>query len=684
MMRKIILSFLLLLHTAWLYAQADSVKVKNLLLNEVIITPYEIQNSSNIPSATAGISVRDMARFSNSSVLPAVNNIPGVKMEERSPGSYRLGIRGSNAAAPFGVRNTKVYYNGIPYTDAGGNTYLNQLGYYNIQSLEVVREPGSSLYGAGIGGVVFINSLPQQWSRKVVLHYTGGSYGLMNIAAEVAAGTEKFQNTIRYQQLNADGYRQHSRLQKDVYSWDGLLRINNRSRLNIHALYGRLNYETPGGLTQAQYIADERQARPGAGAIPGAEQNRAAVNQEALLAGITYSYRLHANWENITTLYGRFTRLDNPTIRNYSKVYQPGFGGRSSLKYVSNRGGTLWQYVLGAEVQQGNSFEKTYRNISGTADTLQQQHDINNLNSSVFTQLALGYKRWLFVAGASYNMLRVDVASQRPVYINTRSLFNNEIAPRIGVSYTIATGAVLYASVSKGYTPPATEELAPTGSAVNLSLKPAHGWNYQAGLKGKLWKVLHYDIVGFHTVLQDIIVQRRDAAGGDYYINAGSAEQTGIEASLKYDMMKDTARIIKELYAFASYTGYHFRYGRFVQVANDYSGNKMPGIAPATVAAGFHVSTVKNIYADVNCYYSDIIPLDDANSISAGSYTLLDARVGVMLYYRKHTANIFAGANNLLNQRYSLGNDINAVGGRYFNAAPGINFFAGLSVNIGY
>ncbi len=31
---------------------------------------------------------------------------------------------------------------------------------------------------------------------------------------------------------------------------------------------------------------------------------------------------------------------------------------------------------------------------------------------------------------------------------------------------------------------------------------------------------------------------------------------------------------------------------------------------------------------------------------------------------------VFAGADNLLNQSYSLGNDLNAVGNRYYNLAP--------------
>jgi iron complex outermembrane receptor protein len=42
---------------------------------------------------------------------------------------------------------------------------------------------------------------------------------------------------------------------------------------------------------------------------------------------------------------------------------------------------------------------------------------------------------------------------------------------------------------------------------------------------------------------------------------------------------------------------------------------------------------------------------------------------------------LFIGGDNLLNEKYSLGNDINGFGGRYYNAAPGRNYYAGIVVN---
>lgn len=51
-------------------------------------------------------------------------------------------------------------------------------------------------------------------------------------------------------------------------------------------------------------------------------------------------------------------------------------------------------------------------------------------------------------------------------------------------------------------------------------------------------------------------------------------------------------------------------------------------------------------------------------------------------FLRKLPVEIFVGADNLLDERYSLGNDLNATGSRFYNVAAGRNFYGGVSVNL--
>ena len=44
---------------------------------------------------------------------------------------------------------------------------------------------------------------------------------------------------------------------------------------------------------------------------------------------------------------------------------------------------------------------------------------------------------------------------------------------------------------------------------------------------------------------------------------------------------------------------------------------------------------------------------------------------------------LFLAADNILDKKYSLGNDINGFGGRYYNAAAKRNYHAGLIIRRG-
>jgi len=48
-------------------------------------------------------------------------------------------------------------------------------------------------------------------------------------------------------------------------------------------------------------------------------------------------------------------------------------------------------------------------------------------------------------------------------------------------------------------------------------------------------------------------------------------------------------------------------------------------------------------------------------------------------FQKKYKIDLYAGADNLLNDHYSLGNDINAAANRFYNAAPERNYYVGLS-----
>ncbi|MDQ6764032.1 MAG: TonB-dependent receptor, partial [Bacteroidota bacterium] len=327
-MKFILIIFFFLLLAFKSNAQTEA--TDTLALQEIIVKAFENNRKLiDVPAAISLVNKKELDRYNNISILPALNINPGVRMEERSPGSYRLSIRGSSLRAPFGVRNVKVYYNDIPYTDPGGNSYLNQLGFYNIQSVEIIKGPGSSLYGAGTGGVLLIRSDANRFVPGVSVDYTLGSYALNNFNANIRFGKAESSNTINYQHQTSDGYRNHTSLRRDVLTWDANLKTSETQNLQAHFLYGDLYYQTPGALTKTEYDANPKSARPHAGAFPSADEAQAAIYQKTFLAGFSLEQKINSEWKNTTSIYGAYSQMRNPSFRNYGRTTEPHFGGRT-------------------------------------------------------------------------------------------------------------------------------------------------------------------------------------------------------------------------------------------------------------------------------------------------------------------------------------------------------------------
>ncbi len=667
--------------------EADSADV----LDQVVVRGYENNRRLiDVPAPISLLSAADLSRHSNISLLPAINTAPGVRMEERSPGSYRLNIRGSSLRSPFGVRNVKVYYNEIPYTDPGGNTFFNQLGFYNVDAMEIIKGPGSSMYGAGTGGVILLKSDAVPFQRGAIVDYSTGSFGMNSFHTNLKGGTEELHHSINYQYQKNDGYRVHTEMERKVMSWDGYAKVGEKGILRAHFFHGDLYYQTPGALTLAEYVENPKAARPRVGAVPGAVEARAAINQKLFLAGLNYTLIWNDKWKNTTSLYGAYSKLTNPTVRNYERRTEPHFGSRTVIQYTGAAGRSVFTWNGGLEAQQGFGASKVYRNREGNPDSLLSDDEIISRQISLFTQASLELtNQWIFTGGISLNRLDVEVQRFSVPTTFQRRKYNNEFAPRIAVLKKIRPSLSVYGSVSKGFSPPTNAELLPSTGVISTQLEAERGFNYEAGLRGNTFNGrFQFDVNAFYFRLSNTIAQRRDATGGDYFVNAGSTNQNGVESFFSYRIADKSNLFFDNMKVWISHTWHNFHYQAFQKVTDDtadYSGNRLPSIPPHFIAAGLDVITKSGLYTNLSYYYSDPLLLNDANSDFASSYHLAAVRIGFRrTFTQRFSMDVFVTADNLFDVTYSLGNDINAFGGRYYNAAPGRNYSAGISVRYGW
>jgi iron complex outermembrane recepter protein len=652
-------------------------------LGEVIVKGYEQDRPlQEVGAAVSIIDQKQLQRTSGISILPALNATPGIRMEERSPGSYRLNIRGSSLRSPFGVRNVKIYLGEIPFTDPGGTSYLNQFSLFNFSSIEILKGPGSSLFGAGTGGVMLINPLADSLLNGLSVHYTRGSFDTRLLHLAAVTGNENYKHTLSYTRQSSDGYRMQSAMKREVFSWQSRMRAGEKQRLSTHVFYGDLYYQTPGALTLAQYRANPKAARPAAGMFPSAQDASAAIYQKTFWAGINHQYQFTENLQHAASVYGAISHVRNPTIRNYERRSEPHFGGRTTLSYSGSRGNTSLKLIGGAEFQQGDFNIRVFGNNKGNPDTLQTDDDVHNRQIAVFAQAEIAFQHgWILTAGGSLNNTRLQFTRLSVVpNFQYNSSFNNELAPRLSLLKAISPRLSVYGIVSKGYSPPTVAEVLPSTTVINTSLEAEKGINYEVGARGNFFgSRLYFDINAFYFTLDQAITQRRDAGGADFFINAGGTKQKGLETYISYQLASNPYRLISGWSVYGSHTYHHFRYRNYKPLNNDYSGKKLPGVAPHTVTAGVDVETNVGLFINVNYFFSDRIAMNDANAEFAPDYHLLGGKLGFRKKLGKHIqSEVFVAADNLFNESYSLGNDINALGNRFYNAAAGVNYQAGI------
>jgi iron complex outermembrane receptor protein len=379
-----------------------------------------------------------------------------------------------------------------------------------------------------------------------------------------------------------------------------------------------------------------------------------------------------------------FTELRNPTIQNYGRSSEPHFGGRTDFKFTRPATRSVFHLDIGAELQQGFTSLTIHKNRSGNQDTLRSYDEIINRQSLVFSQASLDLDNWTIAAGASLNFLKINFQRFVPASLGKQQRqFNNEVAPRLAVMKKFKNWNI-YSSIAKGFSPPTTAELLPTGGFINLDLNAEEGINYDLGAKGYLPFGLTFDMNAFIFSLENTIVQRRTSGGGDYFINAGKTKQHGIETALSYPLFQ-SSKAIERSSLWLAHTWHQFAYKSFKQLNNDFSGNALPGVAPHVISAGYDLLAKNGLLGSFSYYYSDRIPLNDANADYADAYHLLGLKIGYQKWiHDQWRLKIMAGVDNLLDEEYSLGNDINGFGGRYYNAAAARNYYAAIIIEWKY
>ncbi len=654
-------------------------------LNEVVVKGYEQERKLiETAGAIALLDRKALDRFDPTTMIYSMNTIAGVRMERRAPGSFRMSIRGSSLRSPFGVRNIKVYWDDIPFTEPNGSTPINLIDINTINEIELIKGPASSLFGAGNGGALSLKSRQADYQNSLAIGSSIGDLGNFKYSAQANAALKNGGIKLHYAHQEAEGYRQHSALNRDVVYLQSNFYPSEKSSISLFTLLADLQYELPGGLNEDQFAEDPSMARP------GSEEKNASIDRQTLYSGLSFKHLFNDNWKAVMSVYGANTQLENPFNTNYKTEAQTAYGWRAYINYktILNEQMKL-DWKIGAEYQKAWSDAKNFGNIDGQKDTLNFADDIQPQQYFLFQQAELSLPGdLLFTLGLSWNRSGYDI--ERVNYLGMFSEseidFEAVISPRIALSKTIHDKVGLHISMSRGFSPPTLDEVRTSEGTINTELLAEKGTNWEAGVRGTLFKDrFNFDISAFLLKLDDAIVNQVAENGTVLFYNAGKTDNKGLEVYANYIFAQNANPALALLKTWASYTRHHFLFDQYKKRTGgenvDYSNNLVTGVAPNILAAGIDWHTQWGPYINLSYNFTDEIPLTDSNEVFSGAYHLVNLRMGYRQFIKSHwQLDVYGVGNNLLDEKYSLGNDLNAFGKRYFQPAPPTHFFAGFEL----
>ena len=603
----------------------------------------------------------------------------------------QISSRGFGARAAFGVRGIRLYQDGIPVTMPDGQGQTGSFSLPSAGRIEVLRGPFSALYGNASGGVISVFTEDPPAVPLATFSAGGGSYGTWTLGAMLGASGEHVGGVAAASEFQTDGFRDHSSARRDLTNAKLVADTDPQTRLT---LIGNTQYQPetqdPLGLTRAEWEANPRSADPAATQFDTRKTINQAQGGAALDHALSDALQLH-----VDTYYGR--RL----IRQYlalAGTLPTSSGGVADLdRDFSGVGARLvWStqalggplaVTLGADADRQHELRKGFVNNGGGLGDLRRNEDDNVRSSDFYAQAEWDFAaRWSATAGIRTSSVRYTsndhyVTAQNPD--DSGSQRYSDTSPVLGLVFHATDDLNLYASYGEGFETPTFAELAysNSGTGLNFALQPATSRATELGAKFRVDDRHRLNVAIFNVDTKNEIVTDTSTGGRTTFKNAGKTQRRGAEVT---------------------WDG-RYRYGLQTHVAltwlrAEFVDSFTSGSPPAIVPAGARLPAVpaKQAYGElawipgywsglntaVEVQYVDKLYVNDRNTDAAPAWAVANARLGFSQRQGTATWREFVRVNNIFDRNYAGSVIVGDSNGRYFEPAPGRNWFVGASVDV--
>ncbi len=651
-----------------------------LQLSEVVVEGYGANRRLLDTAGGVAIIPPEVLRRGNPvSMQQAFDAVPGVRMEMSNPNQIRLSVRGVGVRAhqSGGVRS---FLNDIPITDAEGGTNFAQVDVTTLGQIEVVRGPSSSLYGAGLGGVVHLRTArPRPMERTVEGSVLTGADGLRRVGTAFRAGTETGHVSLTYGRFEYDGFRDHDRHARHELNAFGEVATGARSTLSVLATRTESEAQLAGGVTE-ELLRDHPRTPNATSLAQGVEQDNTWTR-----LGVSHTAQLTDRIRNVTVAHNTFGAMDHPVSSAVLRNTTHTFGARTRFDFRSGDETPLAPRLsLGAEYIRGLTLRKRYENLgAGRAGALIGDTEQTTPHTNLFVQAEADLTPGtILTLGLSYNLASLRVLDLLVPERSGRREFDATLSPRVALNHRLNERVSVHASASHGYLPPPAMRVIMADGTVNTEVDPETAVNLEMGARGLVLEDrLSVDLSLFSLRMRGELIPRSIDQGVTVWTNAGRTRHDGVELALAWTAWESATAPLSALHLFGAWAYSDFTFVDFVDGDQDYGGNAITGTAPHQLQVGIDLEALGGLRGSVRYSYTDRMPLNDRNTDFAGAYGLVSARLGWEVTLEgRGSLEAFVGAENLTDTRYASRLNFNAGGGNYYQPSPGRTLYAGLAV----
>ena len=685
-MKKIYLILLLLIGQC-VAAQNKTEKdtTKSQELENVFITANRTATlRKETPVAISKITAKTINETKATAVYEIINKTPGVLMVNLGNEQHMMSIR-----QPM---TTNAYYlyleDGLPIRPMGifNHNALLEINQFNLQSIEVVKGPVSSLYGPeAVGGTINLISLKPPVDPEFKFGVQADNYGYRRFQAAGGATIGKVGFHIAgISSLQENGWMAYSDYNKDNLNARIDYNISPSTRLISNTMYGKYYSDMSGTVNEDAF--NNRTYK--------STSNFTYRKSDALRTRLTLEHDWNSNSSSYITGYLRDNKLGqnpsygirwsptvNPTTAkgevNSNNFKSYGAIGQHTQKFdflntklvagalYDYSPVTYWSYVidLKANLNPGEAGKQTvdsYEIIAQHPDSKLADYSADIYNAAAYAQVSFNpIEKLILTVGGRYDNMKVNY--DNALDNSTGSKLYDKVTFKAGTNYNPVEFAGFYGNYSQGFAPPGITSIfrtkPGTGGTTGVpadfyyNLEPATFNNYEiGGWLSFFQNKLSFDYALYYMEGKNELLNIKLADNSTDYRSAGETRHKGIEFGASYRPSKQLNIRLGGTYAQHTYIDFKLS-DKPSDPVQDLNGKEMPA-APkwsGNSEVSYYPNWLPNLRTSVEWQLVGSYYQDQINTVKYSGYNIFNARVG----YQWKKIEVYGNVLNLTDKLYA-------------------------------